>query len=77
MVAVPALFPVTTPELASTEATVPSLVLHIPPLVLLLNGVANPLQIVEAPLRVGTAGVTFTVMGNVAVGVPHPLLVRA
>ena len=66
---VPAATPVTTPEPAFTVATVTSLLLQVPPVVLLVNDVDNPLQIVDDPLTVIPPGTGFTVTTCVALAV--------
>jgi hypothetical protein len=73
MVTVPAVTPVTTPEPAFTVATFTSLLLQLPPPVLLVNAVDKPLQILDAPLTVIPPGTGFTVTTWVALATPQPL----
>jgi hypothetical protein len=59
MLALPALIPVTRPVLAPTVATAPSLLLHVPPDVALLNDTAWPTHTTVSP--VFAASPAFTV----------------
>ena len=59
MATVPAEAPVTTPEVASTVATVISLLDHAPPLIALLRVVVSPTHVTGVPLI--APGVGFTV----------------
>ena len=70
MMAVPVATPVTTPA-ASTDATVTSEVVHVPPAVVLFNEVVALTQTAVAPVIAGTTGAPFTVIANVTVVVPH------
>lgn len=64
MVGKPAELPVTTPVPATTEASVPLLLVHKPPPVPFASVIVNPVQTVVGPVFAG--GVVFTVIGNVA-----------
>ena len=70
---VPAATPVTTPLFIPTVATEVLLLLHVPPVVLLVKDVDKPLQIVDDPLTVIPPGTGLTVSTRVAVAMPQPL----
>ena len=76
IVAVPALTPVTKPELLFTVATPVLLLLHVPPgvPVVLDNCVVLPLQTVVVPVIVPAIGAAFTVTTAAVVTGPPQLL---
>ena len=75
MVAAPALTPVTVPVLASTVAIEASLLLHTPPVVVLLSVLVVPLHIVVVPVIAPMVGTDKTVSIAVAVSAqPNTLL---
>ena len=72
MVAVPAPMAVIVPVVAFTVATDGLLLLHVPPVALLLTVAVAPAQSVALPpLIVPANGVVFTVIKAVSVAVPH------
>jgi hypothetical protein len=74
MVALPGARPVTTPEIASTDATEGLLLIQVPPtLPLLVSVVANPAQTDVLPLIVPAFGSGFTLIWYVVLAVPHTL----
>jgi hypothetical protein len=74
---VPALTPVTNPELLFTVATEVALLVQVPPGVPVAsdNCVVLPLQTVSVPVIVPATGVALTVTTAVAVAVPHVLFI--
>jgi hypothetical protein len=75
MVAAPVLTPVAVPVLASIVAMVTSLLLHAPPVVVLLSVLVVPLHIVVVPVMAPMVGTDNTVSIAVAVSVqPNTLL---
>ena len=75
MVAVPAVTPVTIPDMPIV-ATAVLLLLHVPPVVVLLNVVVAVAQTIAVPVMVPATGSGLTVTSIVAVAVPQ-LLVTA
>ncbi len=65
MIAVPCVLPDTMPVLVPTEATVLSLLLHVPPADVLANVVVAPTQTVGVPVT--GAGIGYTVTTAVAI----------
>jgi hypothetical protein len=62
MVAVPAATPLTIPVAEPTVAVVTSLLLHVPPLVLLVKFVVAPVHIVPVPVIAEGNALTVTVV---------------
>ena len=73
MVEVPADTPVTTPVDEPIVATAGVLLLQVPPVVLLVNVVIAPIQVVSVPV-IGEDIAEFTVTTFVADALPHALL---
>lgn len=61
IVAVPALMPATAPSVAPTVAVVASLLLHVPPVVVLLKVVTEPSQTLAVPVMPAGIAITVTV----------------
>jgi hypothetical protein len=74
IVAVPAATPVITPELALTVAVDALLVVYVPPLVVDVNVVVDPIHTVCAPVNAATVGSALTVTSLVT-DAEHPLAV--
>ena len=74
MVALPAITPVTEPVVALTDATVASLLLHVPPVPVEVNEVDAVAQTVAEPEMVPAKGSGLTVIEAVAVAVPQVLV---
>jgi hypothetical protein len=70
MIAVPVLIGTSNPVVTFTAATVVLLLVHVPPVLVLLSGVFTPVQTVAAPVVVPTAGATVTSAVRV-----HPLAI--
>jgi hypothetical protein len=71
IVAVPGIIPVTTPAVL-IDATPEADELHVPPLAVLLNAIAEPAQTTELPVIVPATGVVLTVTATVPVAA-HPV----
>ena len=72
MVVVPALLPLTTPEVF-TEAIAELLLLHTPPVIASVSVITAPAQTLSAPSMVPASGKAFTVTLSVVVANPHEL----
>jgi hypothetical protein len=66
IVVIPVLIPPTTPVVASIVAIAGLLLLHVPPMVLLVNVTEAPGQIVDGLVMVSGSGIAFTVTFFVA-----------
>ena len=73
MMAVPLDTPVTLPVVAFTDATTALLVVHVPPLTVLVYAVLLPEHIADAPLNTPALAPLTTVTLAVAIAVPHVL----
>jgi len=67
MIAVPAATPVTTPVLDPTDPIAVLLLLHVPPGVVELKTVVNPVQTVAVPVIAAGSGLTVMVIVAAAV----------
>ena len=74
MVAVPAATPVTTPVVAFTLAIVALLVVHKPPVTVLVNVAVVPVHAVDGPLMLPAVAPVVTVTFAVAVVLPQLLV---
>lgn len=73
MVALPAATPVTLPEVL-TVATAVELLLHVPPVMLLLKLMKEPTHTAEAPVIVPASGSALTLIFADADAVPQPVV---
>ena len=73
MMAVPAELPLTTPPLV-TEAVAAELLLHVPPLLVLVNEMVDPIQTFDEPLIVPAAVAPVMVKPRVVEAAPQLLL---
>ena len=74
MVALPAVIPVTNPELISTVAMAGALLVQVPPLFPLeVTAKLPPIHTVAEPLMVPAFSTGFTVIGADASAIPHEL----
>jgi hypothetical protein len=72
MFAMPGLAPDTTPPATVAIAVFP--LVHVPPVVPSNSVVVDPAQTVVVPVMVPADGSAFTVIANVSVAVPQPLV---
>ena len=69
----PAVIPATTP-VALTLAMAALLLLHVPPVVALVNVMVEPAHTVDGPLMMPAVGVRFTVSDVVLIAEPHEVV---
>ncbi len=72
MVVVPAAIPVTTPVIASTVALAITLLLHVPPLLVLFKVIAEATHTLAGPVIAACCEITVTVFGVNAIAQPPP-----